>query len=117
MLAGKVWDDSECRNWMVEDGPVEFGNDVGATFVLRYDDERTEISHTHFAIERLLNSSISDEDEVTEFEVVLDDGGSMLLFEMDCGFDSSSVDVGGECCQMRPTFLEGDCTPSNEVGQ
>ena len=40
-------------------------------------------------IERLLNGSISDEDEVTEFEVIFDDGGSMLLFETDHGFDLS----------------------------
>ena len=71
----------------------------------------------HFAIKRLLNSGISDEDEVTEFEVVLDDGGSMLLFKTDCGFDSSGVDVGGECCQVRPAFLKSDSMPSNEVGR
>ena len=50
----------------------------------------------HFAIERLLDSGISDEDEVAEFEVVLDDGGGMLLFKTDRGFDMSGVDVGGE---------------------
>ena len=71
----------------------------------------------HFAIERLLDSSISDEDEVTEFEVVLDDGGGMLLFKMDHGLDSSSVDIGGECCQVRLTFLQGDSAPSNQVGR
>ena len=68
----------------------------------------------HFVIERLLDSGISDEDEVTEFEVVLDNGGGMLLFETDRGFDSSGVDVGGECCQVRPMFLQGDSAPSNE---
>ena len=41
----------------------------------------------------------------------------MLLFETDRGFDSSGVDVGGECCQVRPAFLKSDSTPSNEVGQ
>ena len=71
----------------------------------------------HFAIERLLDGGISDEDEVAKFEVVLDDGGGMLLFEMDHGFDSSSVDVGGECCQVRLTLLEGNSAPRNEVGQ
>ena len=85
--------------------------------VLRYDYEWTEISCTHFAIERLLDSGISDEDKVAEFEVILDDGGGMLLFEMDHGFDSRSIDVGGECCQVRLTFLEGDSAPSNEVGR
>ena len=40
----------------------------------------------------------------------------MLLFKTDRGFDSSSVDVGGECCQVRPMFLESDSAPSNEVG-
>ena len=80
-----------------------------------YDDEGTEISCTHFAIERLLDSSVSDEDEVAKSEVVLDDGGGMLLFEMDCSFDLSSVDIGGECCQVRPTFLKGDSALSNEV--
>ena len=65
----------------------------------------------------LLDSGVSDEDEVAEFEVVLDDGGGMLLFETDRGFDSNGVDVGGECCQVRPTFLEGDSAPSNKVGQ
>ena len=66
----------------------------------------------HFVIERFLDS----EDEVTECEVVLDDGGGMLLFKSDCGLDSSGVDVGGECCQVRPMFLKGNSTPSNEVG-
>ena len=84
---------------------------------MRYDDERTKISHTHFAIERLLDSGISDEDEIAEFEVVLDDGGGMLLFEMDRGLNSTGVDVGGECCQVRPMFLQGDCALSNEVGR
>ena len=68
-------------------------------------------------IERFLDSGISDEDEVAECEVVLDDGGGMLLFETDRGFDSSSVDVRGKCCQVRPTFLQGDSAPSNEVGR
>ena len=71
----------------------------------------------HFAIERLLNSGISDKDEVAKFEVVVDDGGGMLLFETDCGFDPSGVDVGGKCCQVRPTFLKGNSTLSNEVGR
>ena len=66
---------------------------------------------------RRLISGISDEDEVADCEVVLDDGGGMLLFETDRGFDLSGVDVGGECCQVRPTFLEGDSAPSNEVSQ
>ena len=69
----------------------------------------------HFAIERFLDSGIPDEDEVAELEVVLDNGGGMLLFEMDRGLNSSGVDVGGECCQVRPTFLQGDSAPSNEV--
>ena len=115
MLTGEIWDDSECCDWTVEDRAVELGDDVGATLVLQYDYERTEISCTHFAIERFLDSGISDEDEVAECEVVLDDGSGMLLFETDCGFDSSGVDVGGECCQVRPMFLQGDCVPSNEV--
>ena len=71
----------------------------------------------HFVIVRLLDGGISDEDEVAEFEVILDNGGGMLLFEMDCGFDLSGVHVGGKCCQVRPTFLQGDITLSNEVGQ
>ena len=54
----------------------------------------------HFAIERLLNGGISDQDKVTEFEVELDYGGGMLLFEMDCGFDLSGINIRGECCQM-----------------
>ena len=117
VLMGKIWDDSECCNWTVEDRAVELGDDVGATLVLRYDYERTEVSCMHFAIEGFLNSSISDEDEVANCEVVLDDGGGMLLFEMDRGFDLSGVHIGGECCQVRPTFLQGDSTLSNEVGQ
>ena len=84
---------------------------------MRYDDEGTKISCTHFAIERLLNSGISDEDKVAEFEVVVDDGGSMLLFEMDCGFDPCGVHVGGECCKVRPMFLVGDSAPSKKVGR
>ena len=71
----------------------------------------------HFAIERLLDGGISDEDEVAEFEVILDDGGGMLLFETDHSFDSSSVHIRGECCQMRPTFLQGNGMPSNKVSQ
>ena len=117
MLMGEIWDDSECSDWTIEDRAVELGDDVGATLVLRYDDERTEISRMHFAIERLLDSGVSDEDEVAECEVVLDDGGGMLLFEMDRGFDLSGVDVGGECCQVRPAFLKSDGTLGNEVGR
>ena len=113
---GEVWDDSECCDWTVEDRAIELGDDVGTTLVLRYDYEWTEISHMHFAIGRLLNSGISDEDKVTEFEVILDDRGSMLLFETDCGFDMSSIYVGGERSQVRPTFLKGNSMPSNEVG-
>ena len=70
----------------------------------------------HFAIERLLDSGISDEDEVAECEVVLDDGGGMLLFESDRGLDLSSVDVRGKCCQVRLMFLKGNSMLSNEVG-
>ena len=102
---------------MVEDRPVEFGDDVGATLVLRYDYERTEVSCMHLAIERFLDSGISDEDEVAECEVVLDDGGGMLLFESDHSLDSSGMDVGGKCCQVRPMFLQGNSMPSNEVGR
>ena len=39
----------------------------------------------------------------------------MLLFEMNCSFDSSSIHVGGECYQVRPTFLQGDGVLSNKV--
>ena len=67
--------------------------------------------HPCFAIERLLDSSISDEDKVAEFEVIVNDGGSMLLFETDRG-----VHIGGKCCQVRPMFLEDDSTLSNKVG-
>ena len=116
MLTGEIWDDSECCDWTVEDRAIELGDDVGTTLVLQYDYERTEVSRTHFAIEGLLDSGISDEDEVAECEVILDDGSSMLLFETDRGFDSSGVDVGGEHCQVRPPFLQGDSMPSNEVG-
>ena len=56
MLTGKIWDDSECCNWTVKDRAVELGDDVGATLVLRYDNDGTEIPHMHFAIERLLDS-------------------------------------------------------------
>ena len=83
---------------------------------MRYDDDGTEIPCTHFVIKGLLDSGVSDEDEVTKLEVVLDDGGGMLLFKTDCSSDSSGVDIGGECCQVRPTFLEGDSVLSNEVG-
>ena len=117
VLTREIWDDSECCDWAIEDRAVELGDDVGATLVSRYDNERTEISRMHFAIERLLDSGVSDEDEVTECEVVLDDGGSMLLFEMDHGFDASGVHIRGESCQVRPTCLEGDSTLSNEVGR
>ena len=102
MLTGEIWDDSECCDWTIKDQAVELGDNVGATFILRYDYEWTEVSRTHFVIEGLLDSGISDEDEVAECEVVLDDGSGMLLFETDRGFDSSGVDVGGERCQVRP---------------
>ena len=62
MLAGKIWNDSECCNWTVEDRAIKLGDDVSATLVLRYDNEWTKISCTHFVIERLLYGSISDED-------------------------------------------------------
>ena len=101
---------------MVEDRAIEFGDNVCATLVLQYDDKWTEISHTHFVIERLLDGGISDEDEVAEFEVVIDNGGSMLLFKMDHGLDLSGVHLRGKCYQVRPMFLEGDGTPSNKVG-
>ena len=117
MLMGEIWDDSECCDWTVEDRAVELGDNVGATFILQYDYERTKVSRTHFAIEGLLDSGISHEDEVAECEVVLDDGSGMLLFETDRGFDSSGVDIGGKCCQVRPTLLEGDSAPSNEVSR
>ena len=116
MLTGEIWDDSECSDWTVEDRAIKLGDNVGATFVLQYDYEQTKVSRMHFAIEGLLNSGISDEDEVAECEVILDDGSGMLLFKTDCGFASSGVDVGGECCQVRTTFLQGDSAPSNEVG-
>ena len=115
MLMGEIWDDSECSDWTVEDRAVKLRDDVGATFVLRYDYERTEVSCTHFAIEGLLDSGISDEDEVAECEVILDDGSGMLLFETDHGFDSIGVDIGGECCQVRLAFLQGDSMLSNQV--
>ena len=113
---GEVWDDSECCDWTVKDQAIELRDDVCTTLVLQYDNKQTKISHTHFAIERLLDGSISDQDKVAEFEVVLDDGGGMLLFEMDHCFDLSGIHVRGECCQVRPTFLQGDSVPSNEVG-
>ena len=71
----------------------------------------------HFAIQIFLNSGISDEDEVAKVEVILDDGCGMLLFKTDHGFDLSGIHVRGECCQVRLMFLEGDSTPSNEVGR
>ena len=115
-MAGEVWDDSECCDWTVEDQAVKLRDNVCTTLVLQYDNEGTKISHMHFVIERLLDSSISDEDKVAEFEVVVDDGGSMLLFKTDCGFDLSGVHIGGECCQVRLTFLQGNGPPSNKVG-
>ena len=102
---------------MVKDRAVKLRDDVSATLVLRYDDKGTEIPCTHFAIERLLDSGISDEDKVATVEVVVDDDGGMLLFKTNCGFDLSGVDVRGKCCQMRPTFLKGDSTLSNEVSR
>ena len=33
-LVGKVWDDSECCNWTVEDQAVKLRDDVSATLVL-----------------------------------------------------------------------------------
>ena len=68
-------------------------------------------------IERLLDCGISDQDKVTEFEVILDDGGGMLLFETDHSFDLCSVYVGSEHCQVGPMFLQGDSTPSNKVSR
>ena len=117
MVVGKIWNDSECCDWMVKDQAIELGDNVCATLVLQYDNERTEISRTHFVIERLLNGGISEEDKVTKFEVILDGGGGMLLFKMDGSFDSNSVHIGGKCCEVRPTFLKGDGAPSNKVGR
>ena len=111
LLVGEVRDDSECSNRVVKDQAIELRDDVCTTLVLQYDNKQTKISHTHFAIERLLDGSISDEDKVAKFEVILDDGGGMLLFKMD-----HSIHIGGKCCRVRPTFLQGDGAPSNEVG-
>ena len=116
VLTGEIWDDLECCDWTIEDRAVKLRDDVGATLVLQYDYERTEVSRTHFAIEGFLNSGISDEDKVAECEAVLDDGGSMLLFESDNSLDLSSIHLRGECCQVRPTFLQGDSALSNQVG-
>ena len=69
--------------------------DVGTTLVLQYDDERAEISCTHFVIERFLDSGISDEDEVADCEVVEEgttlewgetpqDGGGPLTRSVSC---------------------------------
>ena len=69
----------------------------------------------HFAIERLLDGGIPDEDEVAKFEVVLDDGGGILLFKPDCGFNLSSVHIGGERCEVRLMFLQSNSAPSNKV--
>ena len=71
----------------------------------------------HFVIERLLDSSISDQDKVTEFEVILDDGGSMLLFKMDHCFDPCSIYIRSEHCQVGLMFLQGNSAPRNKVGQ
>ena len=79
MVAGKIWDDLECCDWMIKDQAVKLRDNVGTTLVLRYDDEQTEVSHTHFAIERLLNGGIADKDEVAGFEVIFDDGGSVTI--------------------------------------
>ena len=46
VLTGKIWDDSECCNWTIKDRAVELGDDVGATLVLRYDYDGTEIPRT-----------------------------------------------------------------------
>ena len=61
MLAGEVWDDLECCDWMVKDRAVELRDNVCTTLVLLYDDEWTKTSCMHFVIERLLDSGISDE--------------------------------------------------------
>ena len=116
MLVVEVGDDLECCNWTVEDRPVEFSDNIGATLVLRYDDDGTKIPCTHFAIKGLLDSGVSDEDKVAELDVVLNNGGGMLLLKTDGGFDSCGVDIGGEGCQVRLMFLQGGSTPSNEVG-
>ena len=115
VLMGEIWDDSECCDWTVEDRAVELGDDVGATLVLRYDHERAKVSCMHLAIEGFLDSGISDEDEVADCEVVLDNGRGMLLFKTDRGFDASGVHIRGECCQVRPAFLKGNSTLSNQV--
>ena len=70
----------------------------------------------HFAIERLFDGSIPDQYEVTKFEVVFDDGGGMLLFETDCSFDLCGIYIRGKHCQVWPTFLQSNSSPSNQVG-
>ena len=117
VLVGKVGDDSECSNRAVENWAIKFRDDVCATPVLQYDDVQTEISCTHFVIERLFDGGISDQDEITELQVIFDDGGSMLLFETDCGFDPCSIYIRGKHCQVWLMFLQGDSSPSNQVGQ
>ena len=54
----------------------------------------------HFVIERLLDDSIPDQDNVAEFEVLIDDGHCMLLFEADGGFGACSIYIGGKHHQV-----------------
>ena len=104
VLAGEVRDDLECSNRAVKDWAVKFGDNVCTTLVLWYDNEWAKISCMHFPIERLFNGGISDQDEVTEVEAILDYGGSMLLFETDHSCDPCSIYVRGEHCQVWSIF-------------
>ena len=74
---------------------------VCATLILQYDNEWTEVSCTHFAIKRLLDGGIPDQDEIAKFEVVIDDGGGMLLFKADHSFDLCGVYIGCKHYQMQ----------------
>jgi len=56
--AGEVWYESECGNWSVVQGTIEFSDYICTSFVARDNDDRTCISRTHFSVKSFLNCGV-----------------------------------------------------------
>ena len=89
---------------------------TGASFVARYEDERTEIACAHFTVERFLDRRVTHEDEVTKFKFVILYGALVVEFEAYGGFEVSFEDLIVKISEMRAALLESDSASSDEVG-
>ena len=55
----EVGEEMKCCYWAMKDGTVKLAEDVCSSEVSGYDDERTKVSWTHFAIQGLFDLHIS----------------------------------------------------------